>query len=161
MSKVVVVDNNDNVIGSKERDDLGVDDIYRVSALWINNSYGQVLIAQRSHKKKNSPGKWGPAVAGTVEEGEDYDINIKKEAQEELGLQGIDLKKAKKDFISRKYSYFVQWYEAILDESENYFKLQEEEVEKVAWIELEELRKDFLDYPEKYTPGIKSYLEIK
>ena len=159
MSKILVVNNNDEIIGSKERDDLGADDIYRVAALWVTNSSGEVLIAQRSFSKKHSPGKWGPAVAGTVEEGEDYDINITKEAAEELGLEAVEMRPAKKGFIRRKYSYFVQWYDAIIDEPEDYFRLQEEEVERVTWIGLEQLKNDFFENPEKYTPGIKSYLE--
>ena len=37
------------------------------------------------------PEVWGPAVSGTNEEGETYDSNIIKEAQEEIGLTGYTL----------------------------------------------------------------------
>jgi len=59
MSKVIMVDKNDNVVGSKERDSVGSGDIYRTSALWVTNSGGDILVAQRAFKKKNDPGKWG------------------------------------------------------------------------------------------------------
>jgi len=88
--KIIIVDENDNPIGLKERGTLDYDkDIYRVSALWITNSKGQILIARRALTKKQNPGKWGPGVAGTIDEGETYDSNIIKEAKEELGLQNI------------------------------------------------------------------------
>lgn len=91
MSKelVTIVDEQDNILGVKARDDLGSKDIVRISVLWIENSKGQVLLQQRSLAKKTGPGKWGPAVAGTVESHETYASNIIKEAEEEIGLTGI------------------------------------------------------------------------
>ena len=55
------------VIGQKQRELLEPPDIFRSSSLWITNSKGEVLIAQRSHSKKLDPGKWGEAVGGVVE----------------------------------------------------------------------------------------------
>ncbi len=88
MSKIIVVDENDKEIGVKERSKITHDDIYRVSGLWLTNSKGEILLAQRSFNKPrdNDPGKWGPAVAGTVDEDETYKENIQKEIKEELGL---------------------------------------------------------------------------
>ena len=78
--QIQIVDKNDTVIGTKERDEIDYSsDIYRVSALWLTNSNGQALIAKRAMAKKNSPGKWGPAVAGTLETDETYETNIYKD----------------------------------------------------------------------------------
>lgn len=56
--KIIIVDKNDNVIGSKYREDLiPRKDIYRVSALWITNSKDEVLCTQRSFNKEHNPGK--------------------------------------------------------------------------------------------------------
>ncbi|GAF94063.1 unnamed protein product, partial [marine sediment metagenome] len=81
-SKIIIVDDNDKIIGYKERDTLKREDIYRVSALWITNSHGEILLARRHHTKSHRPRKWGPAVAGTVDAGETYEDNIIKEAEE-------------------------------------------------------------------------------
>ena len=89
--KIIIVDEDDNIIGSKERNSIVSGDIYRVSALLIENSKGEILLAQRALTKKHDPGKWGPPVAGTVEEGETYESNIVKEAEEELGLKNIQI----------------------------------------------------------------------
>ncbi|MFA6422790.1 MAG: NUDIX domain-containing protein, partial [Candidatus Buchananbacteria bacterium] len=86
MAKIIIVNENDEAIGHKERNELDFSDIYRVSGLWITNLKGEILLAQRAFTKNHDPGKWGPAAAGTVEEGEDYETNILKEAEEELGL---------------------------------------------------------------------------
>lgn len=89
--KIVIVDDKDNIICYKNRSEVRQEDIYRVSALWIINTKGEILLAKRALTKAHDPGKWGPAVAGTVEEGETYKTNIIKEAEEELGLKLIDL----------------------------------------------------------------------
>lgn len=82
----IIVNEQDEEIGVKHRHDITSDDIYRVSALWIENSHGDVLMSQRGFMKRNNPGKWSAAVAGTIDEGESYSENIYKEAEEEIGL---------------------------------------------------------------------------
>jgi len=93
MGKIVIVDENDNKIGHKEYGETNPDDIYRVSALWLTNQKGEVLIARRAYNKKLDPGKWGTAASGTVDEGETYYENIVKETEEEIGLTGVEFKK--------------------------------------------------------------------
>src|SRR3989338_2890412 len=114
--KIIIVNDRDEVIGSKERESLDYSrDIYRVSALWIINDKGESLLAKRALTKKNHPGKWGPAAAGTVEEGESYESNIIKEAREELGIEQASLLKSKKLKRDGKHHYFTQWFTCILD----------------------------------------------
>lgn len=53
----------------KSRDDIDYSkDIFRTASLWITNSNGDILLAQRKFDKKVDPGKWAEAVVGTVEE---------------------------------------------------------------------------------------------
>lgn len=113
-TKIIIVNENDEIIGYKPRDSLNRQDIYRVSALWIKNSKGDILLAQRSFSKKHHPGKWGPAAAGTVEDGETYDSNIIKEAEEELGLTGYRFENGPKALVSGNYPYFRQFYTLFL-----------------------------------------------
>src|SRR3989344_8863957 len=87
--KIVIVDENDKVVCEKDKEMVRGADIYRVSALWITNSRDEILLARRALTKSHHPRKWGPAVAGTVDEGETYEENIIKEAEEELGLKNI------------------------------------------------------------------------
>lgn len=153
MAKVIMVDKNDDVIGLKERNFVGAGDVYRVSALWITNSNGDILLAQRAFTKKNDPGKWGPSVSGTIEEGESYDDNIIKEISEEIGLNlTIDnLQKGPKLFRNRKSGdCFCQLYFYKTDKQISEFIIQKVEVEQIKWFKKDELRKIILDKPEMF-----------
>lgn len=157
---VQVVDEKDNIINHKVRSELDLHtDIYRVAALWLTNSKGEVLLAQRSLKKDNGPGLWGPAAAGTLEEGETYESNIYKEAEEEIGLSGHKFTVGPKLFIQANRKYYAQWFKAVVDEPITYFTTQEE-VEQVKWVKLSELVVDVEKEPEKYTPRFPDALKI-
>lgn len=156
---IVIVDENDNTIGQKAREDVRSEDIYRVAALWITNPSGQILLAQRALTKSHDPGKWGPAVAGTVEDGEDYQTNIIKEAEEEIGVKNIQTRLGPKDRIRGKHTVFVQWFFLEIDKPAQDFSVQKEEVEQVRWFAKGYLIKDVDDYPEKYLPRMPQIIE--
>lgn len=132
--KILIVDENDKVIGSKEREDVTKSDIYRVSSLWIMNGKGESLFAQRAFTKDKDPGEWGPAVSGTVEEGEDYYENVVKEADEELGLKDIQpVEVFKEKFISNGWRFFNKFYFLKYDCRVENFDIDKNEVAKVRW----------------------------
>ena len=131
--RIPIVDENDNIIEYRERDNRDVNAIYRVSSLWITNSKGEILLARRAWTKTHDPGKWGPAVAGTVEEGETYEENVIKETEEELGLQNIKPILGKKLRKRTKWNYFTQQFNIILDKDISEFKIQENEVAEIKW----------------------------
>jgi isopentenyldiphosphate isomerase len=153
--RTIIVSDKDEVIGYKERGTLEQSDIYRVSALWVTNSRGDILLAQRKFTKSHDPGKWGPAVAGTVEEDETYEQNIYKEAEEEIGLKGVKFAKGPKVRIHGEHNYFDQWYTAIVDKPAKEFTIQEEEVEQVKWFTRKELDRELQDHPEWYLSDLR------
>jgi len=158
---IIIVDENDKVIGSKL---IGIVDQeglrYRVSALWITNSNGDILLARRGYSMRHDPGKWGPAVAGTVEEGESYEENIKKEAEEELDLKNITFKKGPKTESYSKYKHFTQWFSCTVDKPAEDFKIQEEEVAEVKWFSKEKLKEEIKNNPEEFIVNLIKYLEL-
>jgi isopentenyldiphosphate isomerase len=158
--EIIIVNEKDEVIGYKKRGTLFQKDRYRVSALWIQNSKGEILLAQRSFNKKNDPGKWGPAVAGTIEKGETYESNIIKETEEELGLTNIKFQKAFYNFNDGEHKYFTQWYFALIDKKLEEFKIQESEVEQIKWFTKEELLKELKESPDKFLISIKECVEF-
>lgn len=158
--KILVVDEEDKVIGSKDRDEVNQKDIYRVSALWIRNSRGDSLLAQRALTKSHHPGKWGPAVAGTVEEGEDYGKNIYKEAEEEIGLTGEIFKTGPKERESGVYDHFTQWYIVEIDKPEKEFVVDKREVERIKWFSKQELREEISKNPDKFLKAVIRWFEI-
>lgn len=155
-SKIHMVNEEDKLIGYGDR---GQDSfIYRVSALWLTNSNGQILLAQRSLTDERDPGVWGPAVAGTVEKGETYKSTIQKETREEIGLEGALLNPWYKKYYDGRHRYFTQWYRAVVDWPIAKFRIQEEEVEQIAWLDSDWLRQDLEKTPNKYLASIAECL---
>ncbi|OGI66449.1 hypothetical protein A2642_03190, partial [Candidatus Nomurabacteria bacterium RIFCSPHIGHO2_01_FULL_39_10] len=128
--KIPIVNEQDEIIKIVDMNDRQKSDICRVSALWITNEKDEVLLARRSLSKKRSPGCWGSAVAGTLEEGETYESNVIKEAGEEIGLYNLKPKLEHKVRSSTTHEYFCQWFSATID-GDYKFKKQDSEVEKI------------------------------
>lgn len=163
--KIPIVDENDEVIEYKDRNETIPGDIIRITAIWITDGNGNILMAQRSFAKKNSPGKWGPAVAGTVEEGETYESNAYKELEEEIGLDGVKLNPLKKilytSITGRKFCYFYN----LQISQDTKLKIKKDEVEQIKWFSKEELRESLLKKPEDFVQALdilkEFFLEIK
>jgi isopentenyldiphosphate isomerase len=157
--KINIVDENNNIIGIKYRDEIDYKtDRYQCTGLWLTNSKGEILLAQRKLTKEKDPGMWSCAVAGTVEEGETFETNIYKEAEEEIGLRGIPFKfgPLQKNEVPRKN--FAQWFLAEVDLPVESFTLQADEVEQIAWVNPETLMEDVRSHPDKYVSSFKSIL---
>ncbi|MFT5037361.1 MAG: isopentenyldiphosphate isomerase [Candidatus Azotimanducaceae bacterium] len=163
MKKIVIVDADDNEIGAKSFSELDLQHIiFRVSAVWISNAEGEVLLAQRTHEAPHSPGAWGPSAAGTIEVGETYDSNIVKETEEELGIAMpfSAFTKGPKIFSTvpnPKRQYFTQWYYATVDKQLSDFDIQEDEVAAIRWVPRENILEELTEKPDDF---IEAYQEI-
>jgi len=158
--KVTIVDKDDNIIGSRDRKSLAEGDIYRVSALWVTNSRGEILLARRHKNKSHHPRKWGPAVAGTVEENESYEENIIKETEEEIGVKNIKPAIGPKTKTIKDYPHFTQWYILNIDEDIEYFTIQEDEVEEIKWFSPEEFKNEIESHLEEFIPTMTKYFKL-
>jgi len=159
-NKVIIVDKNDIEIWSKDRSMITKEDIYRISALWITNYEWEILLAQRALTKKNHPGRFGPAVAWTIEVWETYYTNIVKETQEEIWIKDIKFKEHKKILNNKTYTHFTQWFTATLNKDVSEFEIQEEEVLLLKWISKNELTQDVVNNPEKYIDSMQEAIEM-
>lgn len=157
--RIPIVNENDEVIGCKERNDRNPEEITRVSALWITDKEGNILLAQRAFTKKHHPGLWGPAVAGSVEEGETYESNMVKEAQEEIGLVGFEFKVGPKERRSSIHEYFCQWFVAEVDHDYPFVK-QDSEVEKIGWFSKDEIENLLNEKPEIFLSGFERFKKL-
>lgn len=156
--KVTIVDESDQVIGAKLRSEMTTTDIYRVSALWLEDSSGRILLAQRAFSKEHHPGMWGPAAAGTLEAGETYESNIIKETEEELGLIGLHFEKSLYQFNDKEYRHFTQWFLALTDRPLEDFNIQKEEVAQIRWFTKAELLDKIQKHPNNFLPGMQKWL---
>ena len=153
--KRIIVNRNDEIIGAKSNAEIVSSDIYRVSQVWVVAD-GKVLIQQRKFDKRNDPGKWGPSVAGRVEEGETYLTNAQKELGEEVGIfDTVEPMHEESKFHDGQHKYFVKKFivrgEWTLDD----FTPQESEVEALKLVEINDLLSDIDAWPTKYLDNFR------
>lgn len=135
--RIPIVNEQDEIMGYKERDDITPNDIIRSTCVWVTDDSGEyVLLQKRSLNKKNSPGLWCPAASGTMEEGESYEQNAYKELEEEIGIKNANLVQDKKYFYGTQK--FMQMYKLVLSKSTQ-FVLEQDAVDEVKWFKLDEL----------------------
>jgi len=168
---IPVVDEHDMLIGYKRRGDITHEDIYRVVSLWVINSDGQILLAQRHKNKSHDPNKWGPAASGNVtQEDESYEAAGAKEGEEEIGLDiladDVQTELMAKQFVldsASKWRFVSQLILARVsakDFSLKKFTFQPEEVQALTWVDLDELIRDAAENPDKYVPTMAESLEL-
>lgn len=158
---IPIVNENDEIIGQKRRSDIDHGyDIFRSASLWITNSKGEVLLAQRKFTKKIDPGKWSEAVGGTVEGDDSYETTIAREAEEELGLKNIQIQIGPKILFERPCRAFAQFYTATIDKEIDGFQIQKEEIEQIAWVPREQLFEDVLKNPDKYIGAMQEIIKL-
>jgi len=156
-----LVDRDDNIIGYADLDAHDPAWISRISALWITNSRDEVLIARRSLDKRVHPGRWAAGVAGTNELGETYYSNIIKEAEEELGLTGIEpVEGPKIAVITDKAGYFCQWFFLVIDREIREFEFQASEVMDARWISKQELKQQIKQNPRMFSHSMDRWIEM-
>lgn len=155
-----IVDKKDNIIDYKEFKSIKSKDIYRVSALWITNNKRNILLTKRSLSKSHDPGKWEPAVAGTLEKNETYYSNIIKEAEEELGLRNIKPILGPKKRICGKYNFFVQWYFLTIEKPADTFKINNDEIVEIKWFTRKEIINMMHKNPNKFVKTMNKWIKI-
>ena len=160
MGNILIVNTDDEVVGSKQYKDVRYEDIYRVTALWLTDLHGKYcLITQRKWTKQNDPGKWIMAVSGTVEEGETYDSNIAKETLEEIGVSNIEFMIEKKIFIDDgNHKFFVQFFSSKIDKEKTKIEIQTDEVEAYRWLLIEDLLNWINLKPDEFVPSMMESL---
>ena len=157
--KIPIVNEEDEIIGYKEREYVTSSDICRIVGLHVFNEKGEVLVALRHSSKKISPNKWGPSVSGTVDEGYDYDTTVIKETEEEIGLKNIKpifYKKMPKlsDIIPR----FTSVYYVIINSKEE-LVIQEDEVSEIRWVSVDDLEDWWTKKPEDFISSFQRSMD--
>lgn len=95
-----VVDEQGNILGAATRGEChgGSRLLHPVVHLHVFNSQGDLYLQRRPLWKDIQPGRWDTAVGGHVDLGESVDMALRREAREELGLEG---------FVSEPLSTYV------------------------------------------------------
>jgi 8-oxo-dGTP diphosphatase len=111
--------------------------IIHVVAAIMSDSQGRILIARRKKNKMNG-GKW-EFPGGKVDPGEDHITALKREMEEEFGIDVI----VDKHFISMDYQYediIIRLHAYLVGKPEGHLQLLDHD--EIAWVR----REDLLDY---------------
>lgn len=142
MVKIAIVDEDDNVIGSEERDivrEKGL--IHRIVRVFVVNDEGKVLLHKRSKQLKDNPGKWDQSVGGHVDENEDYISAARRETSEELGIDIDDFKSLGKFYVERPApGGTVRRFQAVFECKWNgSVKYDKSEITEIKWFTIKEI----------------------
>ena len=135
--------------------------IHQVVHCWLFNNKRQVLWQQRSLSKDSSPGHWDMSCGGHVPAGEKPEDTLKRELYEELGLESVNTNLIDKYIRGNdEQTEYIYLYYAVIDRSENEFKLQKSEVEQVKWIDVAEAQMQYATGKVKSTEFIISQVSL-
>jgi isopentenyl-diphosphate Delta-isomerase len=157
---VVVVDENDNEIGSAMLAEVWQKGFYhRIVSIFVTDGQGRMLLQLRGAQVKIYPNCWDQAAGGHVDEGFSYDQAAANELAEELGVHNVPLKQLgtfrSNDKLDdgRIINQFERVYLAELSDGTE-LKLQADEVSKVQWFTAAELKALISQHPERFTSGL-------
>jgi isopentenyl-diphosphate delta-isomerase type 1 len=145
-----VVDEDDQVIDQLPRSVVHAKNLlHRAASVFVFNSSGELLLQKRSANKDEFPGCLTASASGHLGAGEDYDLAMQREMEEEIGLK-TELTRLKK-FRGGSHNAFEHavLYRTDADEIP-FFDL--EEIESLHFFEMKTLDEMIEEKPEQFTP---------
>ncbi len=155
MNKVILVDDEDNVIGNADKmlaHELGL--LHRAFSVFIMNDNNELLLQKRAKNKYHSAGLWSNTCCSHPENTTSIKELAKIRLEQEMGIE------AKLNF-KFKIKYNVDVSNNLIENEfdyvffGNYNKdpiINPKEVEDYRWMKLDELMQDISRNNEKYTP---------
>ena len=113
-------------------------------------------LARRGLQVASLPGRWNESVAGHVDEGEDYHQAAEREAEEELGIAGVEIKEVARfkseetDEPEKKKRRFTAVYAMAYDGP---LRPSAREVAETRWISPADLERWIDRAPNDFTEG--------
>lgn len=158
MEYLILVDNNDNPVGSEEKVKchLPHGKLHRAFTILLFNRDGKLLITRRSMAKMLWPGDWDGTVASHPRQSETYVSSAERRLPEELGIS------CKLDYLF-KFEYHVP-YRDVGSENEvcgtligtiddpGKIKIVEDEISAIKWVSPEEVLGEIEKDPKNFCP---------
>jgi len=162
--KVVLVDENDNAIGEKEKFEVHENPVplhRAISVVIFNPTREKMLLQKRAKDKPTWPLFWSNATCTHPYPDEGYQDAAQRRLEEEMGFR-VPLKevfrfiyKAEYDKVWGEHEYDVVFegkYDGPVNPNPN-------EIVDYKWVEIKNLKEDMERNPKKYTPWFKTILE--
>ena len=133
------LDDEGNVIAVVTRREIRAKHLlHRVSSVLVRNSAGEVYLHRRAEAKDIYPGAYDVWAGGLLSPGESPEEGARRELQEELGIEGVELRPL---FVGRfeaeRGRCITHCYEVRYDGPVTH---QPEEVMSGEWVTVEDLR---------------------
>jgi len=166
---LIVVDEYDDVIGTQTRKKchFGEGILHRAIASFVFSGKNELLIAQRSELKTLWPKFWDASCCTHVYPGEIYKQAGERRLSEELGFS------CKLKFLT-KFKYQARYKNSgsenemcalLMGRHNGEVKPNPKEVAGCKWVDIDDLREEINNNPDKYTPWLKialaEYLKTK
>lgn len=159
---VVLVDENDNEIGIQEKIKAHKDaKLHRAFSIFIFNSEGEMLLQQRACDKYHSGCLWTNATCSHPRPGENIEQAAHRRLQEEMGFD-TELTKSFDFIYKAEFDQGLTEHEfdhVFLGQYDGPIKLNAEEAEDYKWIDLNTLKKEIKDNPDRYTVWFRIALD--
>ena len=165
MIKVILVDKKGNQIGIEEKIKAHFKGkLHRAFSIFIFNSKGKLLLQKRAKSKYHSGGLWSNTCCSHPRPNRNLKEEAERRLKEEMGIN-CDLKevfsfiykvkvKAKKgNLIEHEFDH------VFLGKFDKNPKPKKREVEDWKWANIEQLKKDIKENPERYAYWFKLILE--
>ena len=163
---VILVDGNDNPIGSEEKVKCHLPNgkLHRAFTALLFDKKGRLVLTKRAKEKMLWPEDWDGTVASHPREGETYISSAERRMPEELGVS------CKMDYLM-KFEYHVPYKDVgseneicgtligIVDESTK-FKIVEDEIDEIKWVSVNELISEIKNNPKIYCPWMLIALKL-
>ena len=171
MGLLDVVDEDDNVIGREDYDKIHSEGLrHRTVQIFVfqypdYNVRNKLLVAQRSKKQKSNPLKFHHSAGGHVRLGQTYKEAAIEEVREELFH---DRKRLPEGFVFKEIAQYKNEPRPTDKEHTKLFVTSypgpfspcPDEIERVFWQDLDELRIDMSKSPEEFTPTFRNALSV-
>jgi isopentenyl-diphosphate Delta-isomerase len=164
MNKVILVDENDQEIGSEEKLKAHVDGkLHRAFSVFIFNSKNELLLQQRALEKYHSGGLWTNTVCSHPAPGEDINASSQKRLMEEMGFTT----KTKEIY---SFLYKSEFENGLTEHEFDHVFIgsydsdpipNPEEVMDFKWISIDDLRIDMERNPSNYTTWFRLIMKNK
>jgi isopentenyl-diphosphate delta-isomerase len=163
---VILVDGNDNPIGTEEKVKCHLPDgkLHRAFTALLFDKNGRLVLTKRAKEKMLWPEDWDGTFASHPRESESYVSSGERRMPEELGIEG------KLDYL-HKFEYHVPYKNVgseneicgtligVIDETTELKKI-EGEIDEIKWISAKELLSEIKTNPKIYCPWMLIALEF-
>jgi len=157
--RLILVDNEDNIIGHKSKAECHNGDgiLHRAFSLFIFDDRGQVIMQQRAADKRLWPLIWSNSCCSHPREGETYTYATNRRLKEELGLEA-------ELYYLYKFQYHARWKDegsekelcsVYIGKTSAKPAINPTEIADWKWISREELNSDVQKNPDIYSPWFK------